>query len=49
MQNSLIFFFLNAYKLELPKNLNISLIFNVDYLYEFHEHENRDESGVLDG
>lgn len=38
----------NAYKLELPKNLNIFLMFNVAYLYEFREGEKSDEAGTRD-
>jgi hypothetical protein len=38
----------NAYKLELPEELDISLIFNVAYLYEFHKGEESDEIGMLD-
>jgi hypothetical protein len=35
----------NTYKLELPKNFDISPIFNVLNLYEFHEGE---DDGELD-
>jgi hypothetical protein len=38
----------NAYKLELPKDFDISPIFNVIDLYEFHEGEGNDEEGTLD-
>ena len=33
----------------MPENMDISLIFNVVYLYEFHEYETSDELGTLDG
>ena len=36
----------SAYKQELLENLDISLIFNVVDLYEFHEGENNDEEGT---
>ena len=38
----------NTYKLELPKNMDISLICNVVDLYEFHDGEKSDEAGTLD-
>ena len=38
----------NVYKLELSENLNISTIFNVVNLYEFHEGEKSEEVGTLD-
>jgi hypothetical protein len=37
----------NAYKLELLEKFDISLIFNVVELYEFHEGEGDDEEGNL--
>jgi hypothetical protein len=37
----------NAYKLELPEYFDISPIFNVDDLYEFHEGEEHDEENTL--
>lgn len=37
----------NAYKLELPENFDISSIFNVVDLYEFHEWERYDEEVPL--
>jgi hypothetical protein len=38
----------NAYKLELPEELDISIIFNVTYLYEFHKGEESDEISTAD-
>jgi len=37
----------NAYKLELSEDLDISPMFNVDDLYEFHEKEENDEESTL--
>ena len=37
----------NAYKLELPTNFDISSIFNVANLYEFHDGMENDEEGIL--
>jgi hypothetical protein len=37
----------NAYKLELSEDFDISPIFNVVDLYEFHEGEENDEEGTL--
>jgi hypothetical protein len=38
----------NAYKLDFPEYFDISPIFNVAYLYEFHEGEENDEESTLD-
>ena len=38
----------NAYNLELLNVFDISPIFNVDDLYEFHEGEENEEEGIVD-
>jgi hypothetical protein len=37
----------NAYKLELLKDFDISLIFNVSELYEFHEGDENDDEDTM--
>jgi hypothetical protein len=37
----------NAYKIYFPDAFEISLIFNVSYLYEFHEGEEDGEVGTM--
>jgi hypothetical protein len=39
----------NAYQLELSNKFNIYPTFNVVDLYKFHEGENGDDEGTLDG